>query len=109
MNRIRVFGPLVLAGAAALVPAPLRAQQVRPGLPGSAADSARNRRGLGVIDGGVSDANLAPIQGAQLYILRTHLRLGTGPTARFRSVDVPPGQYLVIVRRLGYRPTSAIV
>jgi len=111
MNRIRLFlfGPLALAGLTALVPAPVRAQQVRPGLPGSAADSARTRRALGVIDGVVSDTNLAPIQGAQIAILRTNLRLGTGPNGRFRIVDVPPGQYLVIVRRLGYRPTSAIV
>lgn len=109
MDRIRLFRLLALAGPAALVPAPIRAQQVRPGLPPSAADTTRAKRALGVIDGVVSDTSLVPIQGAQISILRTSLRLGTGPNGRFRIVDVPPGQYLVIVRRLGYRPTSAIV
>lgn len=88
---------------------PLSAQQRRPGLPGGAADTTHARRASGTIDGIVSDTNLAPIQAAQVSILRTSVRIGTGPNGRFRIRDVPPGQYLVIVRRIGFRPTSGIV
>jgi hypothetical protein len=39
----------------------------------------------------------------------TKVRVGTGPNGRFRIVDIPAGQYLVIVRRVGYRPASSVV
>jgi hypothetical protein len=101
---------LAIAGLATLAAQPLVAQQVRPGLPGSTSDSTRNRRRtLGIIDGVVSDSNLVPIQAAQVSIVRTGIRIGTGPNGRFRIVDVPPGEYIVIVRRVGFHPTSAIV
>ena len=64
---------------------------------------------MGAIDGVVSDTNLVPLRGAFVSILGTKIRVGTGPNGRFRIVDVPAGQYLVIVRRIGYHPTSAVV
>ena len=66
-------------------------------------------RELGTIDGVVSDTGLAPIQAAFVSILGTKIRVGTGPNGRFRITKVPAGQYLVIVKRVGYRPTSSAV
>jgi hypothetical protein len=100
---------LAIACLAALAAQPLAAQQVRPGLPGRSADTTRKQHALGTIDGVVSDTNLVPIQAAQVSIVRTSIRIGTGPNGRFRIVNVPPGQYLIVVRRFGFHPTSAIV
>jgi hypothetical protein len=46
---------------------------------------------------------------AEVVILRTEIRMQTNAAGRFRFVDVPPGQYILIVRRIGFRPTSSIV
>jgi hypothetical protein len=67
------------------------------------------RRAAGVVDGIVSDTGLAPLQGAFVSILGTKIRVGTGPSGRFRITDVPAGQYLIIVKRVGYHPTSSAV
>jgi carboxypeptidase family protein len=66
-------------------------------------------RALGTIDGIVSDTNLVPLQAAFVSVLGTNIRIGTGPNGRFRITKVPVGQYLVIVKRVGYRPTSAVI
>jgi carboxypeptidase family protein len=86
----------------------LGAQQTSRVLPGLK-DTTKSGKTFGTIDGLVSDTNLVPIQAAQVSILRTELKIGTGPNGRFRITNVVPGQYLVIVRRVGFRPTSAII
>ncbi len=63
----------------------------------------------GVIDGFVSDTNLVPLAGAEITVLRTATKINTTPGGRFRFIDVVPGQYLLIVKRIGYRPTSAVI
>lgn len=63
----------------------------------------------GTIDGVVSDTGLSPLQGAFVSILGTTIRVGTGPNGRFRITRVPAGRYLVIVKRVGYRPVSDVV
>lgn len=63
----------------------------------------------GVIDGAVTDTNLVPLAGVEVGILRTSVRLHTGTNGRFRFVGMTPGAYLIIVRRLGYRPLSGVV
>lgn len=95
------------AVALCLVPAASHAQaRITP--PGSRPDTGISRS-LGVVDGIVSDTNLVPLQAAFVSILGTRIRVGTGPNGRFRITRVPAGQYLVIVRRIGYRPTSAVI
>jgi hypothetical protein len=66
-------------------------------------------RSLGVVDGIVSDSNLVPLQAAFVSILGTKIRVGTGPNGRFRITSIPAGTYLIIVKRVGYHPTSAAV
>lgn len=63
----------------------------------------------GVIDGFVSDTNLVPLAGAEITVLRTATKINTTTGGRFRFIDVVPGQYLLIVKRIGYRPTSAVI
>jgi hypothetical protein len=74
----------------------------------SAADTTSSRE-FGVIDGSVSDTALSPLRGAFVSILNSRIRVGTGPNGRFRITKVPAGQFLLVVKRTGYRPTSAVV
>jgi hypothetical protein len=67
------------------------------------------KRPAGIVDGIVSDTGLAPLQGAFVSILGRKIRVGTGPNGRFRITDVPAGQYLLIVKRVGYHPASSAV
>jgi hypothetical protein len=76
------------------VTAPLRAQ----------AAAAR-----GVIDGVVTDTSLVPLEGATAEILASSLKVRTGDNGRFRMVGLPDGQYLLVIRRLGYSPFSTLV
>ena len=84
------------------------AQRGSSPFPRARSDTSRSRA-LGTIDGFVSDTSLNPLQAAFVSILGTSIRVGTGPNGRFRIVKVPSGQYLVIVKRVGYAPTSAVV
>lgn len=63
----------------------------------------------GTIDGVVSDTNLVPLHAAFVSIVGTPIRVGTGPNGRFRITMLRPGQYLLIVKRVGYRPTSGVI
>lgn len=95
---------LVLAALANAAPA----QEVRrivPVRPDSSAQSVR----AGTVDGIVTDTALTPLLGAQVTVLSTAVRVGTGPNGRFRITDVPSGDYVLIVRRAGYKPTSVVV
>jgi hypothetical protein len=60
----------------------------------------------GVIDGVVSDTNLVPLKGVELTIQHTSIRVVTGENGRFRIRDVPSGNYLLVARRIGYRPAA---
>jgi hypothetical protein len=67
------------------------------------------QRPMGIIDGMVSDTGLVPIAGATVSLLRTAVQVETGASGRFRIVQLPAGQYLVVVRRLGFAPVSGVV
>jgi hypothetical protein len=79
---------------------------VAPCLAGQGIPSARTP---GTIDGVVSDTNLTPLHAAFVTIIGTPIRVGTGPNGRFRITKLQPGQYLLIVKRVGYRPTSGVI
>ena len=72
-------------------------------------DSALRARAFGTIDGVVSDTNLVPLHAAFVSILGTPLRVGTGPNGRFRITRLPAGEYLLVVKRVGYRPVSSVI
>jgi hypothetical protein len=63
----------------------------------------------GVIDGIVTDSLLSPLAGADVTVVGTGARVTTSESGRFRFLQVPAGQYLLVVRRIGYAPTSGIV
>lgn len=110
MTRLRSLMPAAMLLATAFVPAaaPLHGQWIDPAR-GTRTAGAQQARATGVIDGAVSDTALRPIAFAQVAILRTDIKLETNSQGRFRFVDVPAGQYLLIVRRIGYRPVSSII
>jgi hypothetical protein len=96
MRRLLPLVIAALAGVVLLPAVPLHAQST-------------GFRPAGTIDGAVTDSSLKPLQGAFVTVLGTKLRIGTGPNGRFRITSVPAGQYLIIVKRVGYRPTSGAI
>lgn len=63
----------------------------------------------GVIDGLVTDTLLHPMNVADVTVVGTGARVTTGESGKFRFQKVPPGQYLLVVRRIGYAPASGVV
>src|SRR5262245_16043538 len=100
---------LSIALASFVVPSGVAIGQVRVTPPGARFDSTSPGRSFSVVDGVVSDTNLVPLQAAFVSVLGTTIRVGTGPNGRFRITKMPAGQYLVIVKRVGYRPTSGVI
>jgi len=88
-----------------------RAQQIEKRLPTTPVrrDTARTLPQVGVVDGVVTDSGLVPLQGAEVIIVRTSIRVHTPPSGHFQILRVPEGAYILIVRLLGYRPISSIV
>jgi hypothetical protein len=99
MNRILLRLSTALA-VAIIGSQPLRAQST---------PTAAEPGTLATIDGIVSDTSLAPLHAAFVSIVGTPLRIGTGDNGRFRITNVRPGHYLVIVKRVGYRPVSGVI
>jgi hypothetical protein len=80
-----------------------RAQQER------ARDAVRDADRFSVIDGTVTDTLLQPLGSADVSVVGTGARVVTSENGRFLMLQVPPGQYLLVVRRIGYAPTSGII
>jgi outer membrane cobalamin receptor len=59
-----------------------------------------------VIDGVVTDTNLVSLGDATASILGSTIQVVTGANGRFRIHGLQTGQYILVVRRLGYAPTS---
>src|SRR5258708_25119457 len=97
-------------GAAAQAKRPIRMPVVEPApdpLKGdTTAHAPRPRIAMGTFDGLVTDTMLAPIANAEVTVLRTSVKVRTGSNGRFRITSMLAGQYLIIVRRIGYQPTS---
>jgi hypothetical protein len=79
------------------------------GSPDAVAQSggATPHRASGVVDGVVTDTSLAPVADAIVTIVGQELRVVTGENGRFRIVSVVAGDYVLLVRRIGYEPTTA--
>lgn len=63
----------------------------------------------GTIDGLVTDSALVPIAGSTVSILQTSVQVETTTSGRFRILQIPAGQYLIVVRKVGFRPASGII
>jgi hypothetical protein len=63
----------------------------------------------GAIDGVVSDTNLVALSGAIASLFGAPIQVVTGVNGRFRIVGLPAGQYILVVRHLGYAPSSAVM
>lgn len=106
---IHILARIALCLSVTVLPAnQLQAQQSSSSVRDARADTVRDAS-MGTIDGIVTDTSLAPLRGAFVSILRTNIRVGTGPNGRFRITKVPAGQYLLIVKRGGFSPTSLVV
>lgn len=60
----------------------------------------------GMIDGVVTDSALVPLADATVSFLGSALRVVTGPNGRFRLRDMKPGEYVLLVRRIGFEAVS---
>lgn len=102
----------LMFAAALLCAVPVAAQQRATTLPSATRkptpiDSARSR--LGVIDGVVTDSALTPMEGAEIGILRTPIKITTNAQGRFRITDVQLGTYILMLRRFGYSPIASVI
>jgi hypothetical protein len=104
-HRVLSFSFVCAAASGIVLTAAAQAQ----GTPPARVPSPANSKAFGTVDGIVSDTGLVPLQGAFVSILGTKIRVGTGPNGRFRITNVPAGQYLFVVKRVGYHPTSEAV
>jgi hypothetical protein len=68
--------------------------------------AAQPRPAAGAIDGVVTDTNLVSLGDSTASILGSSIQVVTGANGRFRILALPAGHYILIVRRLGYAPTS---
>ena len=87
----------VIAGAAGFASAPARGQSQAP-------PTRAVMRGV-VVD----DATDRPIAGATVEIEALKLAFVTDSTGIFRIPLIPPGRYIVAVRRLGFSPLTSVV
>jgi hypothetical protein len=60
----------------------------------------------GSLDGIVTDTSLVPLTNAIASIVGSGLQVVTGTNGRFRIVDVPAGRHYLLIRRVGFAPSS---
>lgn len=110
---VTAFRRLALLVAVVACATPAAAQQRARTLPSAsgkrpAADTVR-RPMMGVIDGVVTDSMLAPMEAAEIGILRTPVKITTNAQGRFRITDVQAGTYILMLRRFGFSPIASVV
>jgi hypothetical protein len=71
------------------------------------ASGARPAVSPGTIDGIVSDTSLAPLADATITVVGTSIRVVTSANGRFRLVAVPAGQYVLLVRHIGFEAATS--
>ena len=68
--------------------------------------TAQREPASGAIDGIVTDTTLAPLADASASILASNIKVTTGANGRFVINGLPAGEYVVLVRRVGYAAAS---
>ncbi len=89
--------------------APASAQRTTSIRDRTAIGAVRQPAAYGVVDGIVTDTLLRPLGSADVSVVGIGARVVTSENGRFRLLQVPPGQYLLVARRIGYAPTSGII
>jgi len=102
-----VCGATVYCATAAA--AQQRARTLPSGAPRRQAADTSGRPSMGVVDGVVTDSALAPMEGAEVGILRTAVKITTNAQGRFRITDVQRGTYILMLRRFGFIPIASVV
>ncbi|MBL0171460.1 MAG: carboxypeptidase regulatory-like domain-containing protein [Gemmatimonadaceae bacterium] len=108
---IRITAALASVAAAGLA-TPAHAQQKTTIRDRAAQETVKkpvSTAGIGVIDGIVTDTLLRPLGAADVSVVGVGARVVTEEGGRFRFLQVPAGQYLLVVRRIGFAPTSGII
>jgi hypothetical protein len=108
-RRVGRTGAGFIALAAVAVASPLAAQRTTSIRDRAAQEVPRPTSGLGVVDGIVTDSLLRPLGAADVSVVGIGARVVTSENGRFRLLQVPPGQYLLVARRIGFAPTSGII
>ena len=107
------LGVAMSAGLGVVLLASTASAQQKTSIRDRAAQDASKRpaqaSGLGIIDGLVTDTLLRPLSAADVSVVGVGARVVTEESGRFRFLQVPAGQYLLIVRRIGFAPTSGII
>jgi hypothetical protein len=57
-----------------------------------------------VVDGVVTDTSLVPLGDVAVDILRSSIRVRSLENGRFRILDLAPGSYVLVARRVGFDP-----
>jgi|GEM_PF-768053 len=117
--RIRILAVVATAALsmlASLLPTPLTstaAAQQRTTIRDRAARESDKPKpsiaGLGTVDGIVTDTLLRALESSDVSVVGVGARVVTSENGRFRILQVPAGQYLLVVRRIGFAPTSGII
>jgi hypothetical protein len=71
--------------------------------------TAQARRAPAAIDGIVTDTALARLADVTVSLLGSSARVVTRANGRFRIVDLPPGEYVLFLRRIGYASVSSTI
>jgi hypothetical protein len=103
---------IAIAFGAAFTASPVAAQQkttIRDRAKSEAEQKPVPVAGIGVIDGVVTDTLLRPLNSADISVVGVGARVVTSESGKFRFLQVPAGQYLLVVRRIGFAPTSGII
>jgi hypothetical protein len=61
----------------------------------------------GSLDGVVTDTNLVPLANAIVSVIGAEVQVVTGANGRFRILRLVAGPHYVLVRRVGFEPSSA--
>jgi hypothetical protein len=89
----RVCGPLVVVAVIAAGSAGGQRERTKP-------------PALGFIRGVVTDSGLHPLEGVDISIVLSTSHVATDASGRFQISAVPAGDYLLMARRLGFRPIA---
>jgi hypothetical protein len=64
---------------------------------------------IGSLDGIVTDTNLIPLANATVSVVGAKTQVVTGSNGRFRILDLVAGSHYLLIRRVGFEPSSSVI